>query len=143
MRIAYYTHRGYEIDSLLFYTLLLYESFLTFTHPYITHLFRFQTATLLKLLPNTDVHIFLTSRLRSDLVQPICYRLLIDVTLFQYFCLKQRKVAFLEVDDNRAGDVLAFFGTHSHHGCQMPLQIITSQLPSNKTVVHKHTIIRR
>jgi len=77
----------------------------------------------------TGAHIFLTSRLRFDLVQPSFYRLLVDVAVSQYSRLQQRKVAFLEVDDNRAGDVSAFFGTHRHHRCQTPLQF-TNKTPS-------------
>ena len=71
----------------------------------------------------------LTSGLCSDLVQPCFYCLLIDATLFEYLRLQQSDVAFLEVDDNGAGDVLTFFGAHCHHRRQTPLQIIQPHLP--------------
>jgi len=53
-------------------------------------------------------HLSLTSRLCFYLVQTSFYRLLIDVALCQYLRFQQRNVAFLEVDDDRAGNVLAF-----------------------------------
>ena len=52
------------------------------------------------------------------------------MTLFQYFRLQERDVALLEVDDDRAGDVLTFIGAHRHHRRQTPLHATTSQLTS-------------
>ena len=74
---------------------------------------------MIKLLPMRRM---LTSGLCSDLVQSSFYRLLIDVALFEYFRLQQSNFAFLEVDDNGAGDVLTFVGAHRHHRRQTPLQ---------------------
>ena len=66
-------------------------------------------------------HLLLTSRVRSYLVQTSSYRLVIDVNLSQYLCLQQRDVAFLEVRDDRAGDVLTFVRRLRLYGRQTPL----------------------
>jgi len=70
--------------------------------------------------------IWLTSRLLSDLVEPLSYRLFVDVTLRQDPCLQQRDVAVLEVDDDGVCDVLTLFGIHCHHCRQTPLCAVHS-----------------
>ena len=77
-----------------------------------------------------------TSRLRSDLVQTFLNRLSVDVavSLFQYFRLQQRYVALLEVDDDRAGDVLTLVRTHSHHRRQTPLTFTHRKRRRNNAV---------
>jgi len=99
-------------------------------------------------IPKTDTgtraYILLTSRLHFDLVQPTFYGLFINMALPQYSRLQQRNVAFLEVDDNCAGDVLAFVSTHRHHRCQMPLQfrhnIPSLELPYRLTIYYCHIV---
>ena len=63
----------------------------------------------------------LTPGLRSYRVQSVIDRLLIDVVLLQQPRLQQRYVALLEVDDDRAVDVLTLVRTHRHHRRQTPL----------------------
>jgi len=63
----------------------------------------------------------LTPGLRSYRVQSVIDRLLIDVVLLQQSRLQQRYVALLEVDDDRAVDVLTLVRTHRHHRRQTPL----------------------
>ena len=77
------------------------------------------TTNLAKL--NYSAYVSLTPGLSPNRVQPLGDRLLIDVVLLQQPRLQQRHVALLEVDDDRAVDVLTLVRTHRHHRRQTPL----------------------
>jgi len=72
--------------------------------------------------PSFRSYLSLTPGLRSYCVQLVADCILIHKILLQYFRLQQRDVAFLEVDDNCAGDVLTLVCAHRHHRRQTPLQ---------------------
>jgi len=82
-----------------------------------------------------SVYLLLTSGLRSYRVEPVVDRFLIHKILHQYLRLQQRYVAFLEVDDSRAGDVLTFVCAHRYHCRQTPLRFTHTK--------HRHSYLRK
>jgi len=62
-----------------------------------------------------------TSRVCSYLVQACFDDLFIDMALSQQLRLQQRNVAFLEIGDDRANDILTFVRHLCLDGCQAPL----------------------
>ena len=75
--------------------------------------------------------LLLTSGLRSYCVQLLVDCVFVHKILLQQLRLQQSNFAFLEVDDNGAGDVLTFIGAHRHHRRQTPLQFTQNIVNSN------------